>query len=427
MSDLGLVVIADDLTGANDCAVSYALAGCSTELLMDASDASQWDPGSVDVTSVSSDSRSLGGLARARTRQLLDHAMERGANSIFLKIDSTMRGSVSHQVTGALDAWSRRHPDSVAVICPAYPALARTIEDGILKVNGIEVTETPSGRDPVCPVPSALMADLVPDAVGLENPGEATELARHIREASARQVIIDAMSPHDVEVIAKAIMMLGDRAIPVGSAGLAKAMARSLPAANVQPDQDPLPISGRVLVVVSSVHDVSQDQVDAYIGGAQGGDAIVFSPHPAQLTSADALPTLRGQLRALVDSGPGNVIVRANPSKLRDVHDREELAQRVAGQLAGLAADALDHVPFGALVLVGGDGAAATLAQMGVRKLRVLRAVAEGTPLGIVQETRFSGLPVVTKSGGFGGPGLLGEIISLIQSGVPAQTEDSKE
>lgn len=410
---LKLFVVADDLTGANDTSVSFAEVGYRTLLTMDLGAVS---PGMLpEVMAVTTDSRPSGAIAQGMTARAVDSAVSLGMEWLYLKVDSTMRGSVQHQVAGALRAWQQVHSDAKAVICPAYPAMGRVVSEGILRVDGVEVDQTASGRDAVCPVLTSRMAELLPESVVLPNPGDAEQLAAFIAQAGAAQVVVDATTQSELTVIAEAIHRLGPSAIPVGSAGLSQELARFLPVPKGEARDDPLPIRRRSLVVVSSIHETSQRQVDAYIGSEAGSRAIVFSPHPAQLLVSSAFPALRDQLRSLVASGDGNVIIRANPAKVSGTTDREQLARRFAGQLSGLASDCLSQERFDALVLVGGDGAAATLSAIGAEDLSIIKAVAEGVPVGTVQGGDFAGIVVVTKSGGFGEENLLLEIMARLE------------
>jgi uncharacterized protein YgbK (DUF1537 family) len=61
----------------------------------------------------------------------------------------------------------------------------------------------------------------------------------------------------------------------------------------------------------------------------------------------------------------------------------------------------------GALVLSGGDTAAAVCRQAGARRIDLCDEILPGIPWGILRCGRFDGVPVVTKSGGFGAPDAL--------------------
>lgn len=202
--------------------------------------------------------------------------------------------------------------------------------------------------------------------------------------------------------------------VMVGSAGLAQSWRELLPLAAGEQRQDSLPVARRPLIVVTSVHETSQQQVDAYIGSDAGATSIVFSPHPAQLLSPRARGALRAQLAAVAGSGDGPVIIRANPAHVESPEGRDALARTIAGLFADLTLSCLDRLRFGALVLVGGDGAAAVLDAIGAKQLSILRPLVEGVPLSLVADGDFRDLPVATKSGGFGDESLLTDIMDQI-------------
>ncbi|MDR3699025.1 MAG: four-carbon acid sugar kinase family protein [Candidatus Sulfopaludibacter sp.] len=61
----------------------------------------------------------------------------------------------------------------------------------------------------------------------------------------------------------------------------------------------------------------------------------------------------------------------------------------------------------GVLVLSGGDTAAAVCREAGARRIDLCDEILPGIPWGILRCGRFDGVPVVTKSGGFGAPDAL--------------------
>jgi hypothetical protein len=205
-------IVADDLTGAGDSAVQFASLGWRTRLTLGEPVGITATPGSV--VAVVTDSRSLPtDAARIRTTDAVMALMGAGIDRLFVKIDSTMRGSVDSQVRGALDAWTHRHPDSIAVVCPAYPGMGRTVEGGLLLVDGAGVETTSVGRDPVTPVTTSALADLLPGAVAIQlAQGGASQLALVIAAAEARVVTVDASTDADLALVAAAVEMLGARA-----------------------------------------------------------------------------------------------------------------------------------------------------------------------------------------------------------------------
>ncbi|HBO38841.1 MAG TPA: hypothetical protein DD638_09280, partial [Pasteurellaceae bacterium] len=285
------------------------------------------------------------------------------------------------------------------------------IENGCLYVNGVPVNETASGKDTICPVTSSLMTALLPDAISVACLSE-DELIEKMISFPQKQIVIDAKSDADLDIIAAVIKRLGKKIIPVGSAGLAQKLKFSEPD-NACSGREKLNL-GRTLIVVTSIHETSQTQVDQYISTA-GGKSIVFNPAPSQLMNYQISETaLKQQLNALINSSDDNVIIRANPAKVINIDKQvTEIASSIAEYLADLAKYALDKQKFDSLMLFGGDGAAALLDRMDITEMQVLYAVIPGVPLCTIDRGIYAGMKVMTKSGGFGRPDLLNNIMQM--------------
>ena len=78
-----------------------------------------------------------------------------------------------------------------------------------------------------------------------------------------------------------------------------------------------------------------------------------------------------------------------------------------AERLCGLMADA----PAAALVLSGGDTAAAVCGALGAQAIRLCDEIVAGLPHGVLCGGLADGMAVVTKSGGFGAAGALTEVV----------------
>src|SRR5690606_25747445 len=127
---------------------------------------------------------------------------------------------------------------------------------------------------------------LLPGSVPLRlRPGSAEDGAAALREALAggtRIVVVDASTDADLKQLASAIAVLGERAIPVGAAGLAVAMASAWSDAGTS---EPATASARrVVVVVSSLHDVSRSQADHLLESLPDERVLLLAP-----SLADAL------------------------------------------------------------------------------------------------------------------------------------------
>ncbi|MFI9487764.1 four-carbon acid sugar kinase family protein [Promicromonospora sp. NPDC052451] len=396
MSQDTVGVVADDLTGAGDCVVQFARAGWRSHLVL----GTRPPAGERTAVAVVTDARPLDDDAAARaTAGAVRGLVSAGAGRLYVKIDSTMRGSVTGQVAGALTAWRAQHPAAFAVVCPSYPALGRTVREGVLLVDGTPVAGTAAGRDPVTPVRESDLTRLLPGAVRVPSDGDAKDLAVRLADAGrdGGTVVVDATEDADLGALAEAVALLGPLAVPVGSAGLAAALAPRWGDGTAAPEP-PRTGAERVLVVLSSLHEVSLRQADELVRAEPG----------TQVHTADADP----RTAAPGVGQPRTVLVRTpEPTGTGREH-----AARAAHALAELTAAVATSSRPDALVLMGGDGARAVLARLGARSVRVVGSVAEGVPLGHIEGGPLDGTAVVTKAGGFGTARTVVDVLENLRS-----------
>lgn len=395
-----IAIVADDLTGSGDTAVQFVRAGWSTHLSIGDADEALSGPATagVEVLAVTTNSRALSAAEAARVvRQNVQRLRAAGVSRLYKKVDSTLRGAFKAEVDAAREAWG---PDTVAVICPAFPATGRTVEDGVLFVNGKPVTETSAATDPVTPVKESHIPTLLGCSHVAALAGDTPEtLAERIRQAG-RTAVVDAKTDADLERLARAIGLLGVHALPVGAGGLAVPLARVWAGA----DQ-----AAPVVVVVTSQHSAARAQAAAL----QAAGADTWTPSLAQLADdaawqAWSQPLL--QARAQAPARAGTVLLLA-PEGQRDGLDSETVAQR----LGSLAAQLIAASRAAGVVATGGDGARSVLLALGARGIALVDEVMGGVPLGTLTGGTAAGLPVVTKAGGFGAEDVLVRAVRAIR------------
>lgn len=417
-------LVADDLTGAGDSAVHFARAGWRARLMLRECSRPA-DDGTV--VAMISDARAMPErAARLRTEQTVRALRELGTDALFVKIDSTMRGSVRAQVAGALRAWRESFHDAFAVVCPAYPAMGRTLVDGRVLVDGVDVGHTAMGRDPVAPIACGDMAALLPGSalLSLSGAGSAADAAQLAAAAARGVVVVNAETDADLITLSAALRELGPRAVPVGSAGLAAALASQWPR-EIRDDAGGLgPVGGGQVVLVSgSLHSVSRSQIDHLIEhlppGAVGvrGVGVDRAPSAVDHDGGADLP----------------VLVITTAADDRGPHHRPYdpgSASETAALLAAAAGDQLATSRIAALVLVGGDGARAVLDGLGASCVRVLGEIRAGMPQGVIEGGSADGVVVVTKAGGFGAQGDLSDVVRELSPapfahGAPSSRHDT--
>ncbi|MEU5870996.1 four-carbon acid sugar kinase family protein [Glycomyces sp. NPDC047369] len=365
-----VAVIADDATGAADAALAFAETGWTAHLEL----AGAWTPfsGAQAAAALSTDARAAADAWDA-TEHAVRAAQTTGADRIYLKIDSTGRGTIADQIAGARAALG----DPLTVLCPAFPAVGRTVAAGRLLVDGTDAAVGPAGTDPVTPLHTSDLTALVPGA----------RTADRLEPDATGIVVLDAAIDEDLDRIAASIAILEPHrpVLAVGSAGLARALARVWHPA---PHDVTVAPQATDLVVVSSLNPATRDQITHAV---RRGIAHTVLDVPNTTDEA-----LEDAIRAL----PRPAI--ASTSAFRD----PEGAQHLAHRLGTAAARAIEATRPGTVGLVGGDGAAAALNALGAPRALVAGRIAPGVPL-----LRLPDLDVWTKAGGFGPPGLLTDLI----------------
>lgn len=408
-------VLADDLTGATDSVLQFRTAGWSAYLLLSGDTPPEVAAGASVALSRSLDTRPLiDDEAADRTSAAVAEQVAAGVSRLYLKVDSTVRGSIAGQVTGALRGWARAYADPLAVICPAYPRMGRTVVDGQVLVNGVPLDQSAAGFDPVTPVRSADLTDLVQGARTVPNaatPEEVADLLTAAADDGADRLVVDATDDEDLARLAAAVQTLGRRVVCVGSAGLARHLAVSwLPeGTGALADTGVDPIS-RVLVAMTSLNEVSLDQADHL--AAAFGDRLLR--HELVVDGAGEPGVAPGDVPDLPGHDPNAVVlVQPSPKRIRST-DQAETARGIARGVAATAQTLVNSGAVTGLVLVGGDGAEATLQLLGATALRVEAQASEGVPLCRIVGGPAAGLPVATKAGGFGSATTLTDVVNAM-------------
>ena len=381
MNRLG--VIADDLTGALDTGVQFVRAGLEAALLLSPTRAL---PAQVQVISTNSRDMDL-----ATARQQVAKAAERlRGRLIFKKIDSTMRGHIGPEIEAVLKVTGVEK----AVICPAVIEAGRRVRDGKLWVDDVLLHRSDFAHDPSWPAVTSDMASLLGLPVThfyLETVrAGAHVLTRALSNAPAQIITVDACDDYDLKVISRAIVM--GNCLPCGALGLARAWVRELVGSQrIEPEPALQGSMAPVLVVVGSRHPKTRAQVHRV---ASERDLAMIEVAAAMNGRGD------GEWRAIakVLSAGKSLVISAPLEEIRQASHRRALDVT----LAELTLRVCQEFELGGLVLTGGETARAVCQALETVAVRILGELQVGIPWGRLVGGVASGLPVVTKAGGFG-------------------------
>ena len=213
----GILILADDLTGAADSAAGFIGKSSGVVVALDERVRVR-----AAVLAIDLDTRKLSeDAACAKVEQAFSSRRAREAGILFKKIDSTLRGHVAPELRAARNALGPKRP---VLVAPAFPAQGRTVRNGHVHVNG-----------------RALRGG---------------NLARLLGDEDIS--VCDAENDSDLRAIARKGLALRPRPLFVGSAGLARALAAALPRRR-RARPAPLP-RGPIAVVVGSASRVSVRQ-----------------------------------------------------------------------------------------------------------------------------------------------------------------------
>jgi uncharacterized protein YgbK (DUF1537 family) len=330
-------MIADDLTGACDAGVTFALCGFRTAVLPVLAEAG---PAVFEMTVLPTFSREDSAAeARTKVESACRFFAENGIRLIYKKIDSTLKGNLAAEIEVAVSGGGF----SSAVVSPAFPAMGRTVVDGVLHV---------AGRATTLHVP-ALLAD--------------------VAAAQAK----DAASGSDLRRLAAEAIAANGSVLCVGSGGLAAELAALLAKSFGRAAFEPTPPANRgpALFVIGSEQQTTRAQVD-----------YLLRNRPARGCSLADLDSSAAE--AAFHDGC-HLVVTADP------------AVSTAGEAARLLDAASGHLASG-LVVSGGDTAEWVIRAAHVTAIELKGEVVRGIPWGEAAAGSGQRWCLVTKAGGFG-------------------------
>ena len=170
---MGMIVIADDITGAAEMAGIALEAGLTVRLACGTPAAA-----TDQATVIATDTRSMSETEAAAEVRRLAADLPAGIR-LFKKTDSALRGHVVAELKALMEATGYRR----AVYLPANPSKGRIIRDGVYYIDGTPIADTAFSYDPEFPARTSSLRERFPDAAirGIIMPdAESADDIRHI-------------------------------------------------------------------------------------------------------------------------------------------------------------------------------------------------------------------------------------------------------
>ncbi len=448
-------IVADDLTGAADSLAPFARVGFHASVGFELKHSTERFPLAVgEALAYDTATRDVPReqlLILQRTVRRAAHRLATLApRVVFKKIDSTLRGHLRAE----LDAVRIEFPDRMAIVCPAFPAQGRTVQTGVLHIHNLPWTSTefaPSGMFASLTVRDAFgfsaMREPIPSERNSARPNEAAEIGigmiregaealetrlMELRAGGVMTVCCDAAQQSDLLTLAQTILRAPELYLPVGAAGLARALAEAFPppalaASRFNSPNPPLPfahleklvqpfVNGRVLVIVGSLHAASRRQRTLLAERLEATPVVLDDTQDHRTNVERAVNQIRTHYMA-----GRQVALLTTPDTLEPGHAENFalLAGSVVWRIGlwGLSAG----LPLDGLVVCGGDTARELCRACNGTGLRIDSEWQPGVAIGRLQAEpdpistlTFDGLPIITKAGGFGDDQTLARCVGLI-------------
>lgn len=425
-----ILVVADDLTGANAAAAGFSRAGLRAVTASAAQHAGVVAEmvSRFDAVVATTDSRHAPAeVARERAAAVVRAGWP--SRLVCNRIDTTLRGNIGATTEAVRDEVAALSGRRVVVLCaPAHPAANRHTIGGTQLLDGRRLEETEVARDARSPMSTSDVVAILGQQAELECVvvpmatvvGADDALVSTIRAAvdeGVEVVVADATTVEHLDRIAAAAVE-ATRDLDVvwvtsdpGPASLAMAQALGIERKS----------QGAPLLVVSgSATELTRDQLRRLAVDPQVSVHRVPTLGDTAVPDLDATTALLG--KALHDAGPKDLVVLAtvlDESDLRPVTAEE--AEQIPLALARAVRRNLEEHPVDGVFSTGGDVTAALLAELGSHGLEISDEVVPLAVAGSVVGGPWDGLPVVTKGGLVGDAGTTVECVDHLRRDAEAR------
>lgn len=417
--DNRFVVIADDLTGANDTGIQFVKLGFTAATLLDPS--MLREEAEYDVVVVDTESRNVNpDEARKLVKKAVFELLPLWGEAIFYKkVDSTLRGNIASELSALQELLN----PSCVVFAPAYPKNGRTTKDGIHYLHGIPVDQTELAKDPRKPVTTSDLSELLASGgfssrhLSLKAVREGSIPAVFAAAGGELCLSFDVEEDDDFTAIVNGVASAVDveRVLWVGSAGLAEALA-------ARSSMGRCGCGGPALVVVGSASATSRSQLRK---AASEGLVAVIVVDTAQALLRKEKELERACAQAVERLEEGKSVALASSLEERQWEasreaaaslaiSMEEASERIAAFLADLAFSVLSKSRASGLFVTGGDIAVHVFGRLGAKGAVLLREIEPGIPLTTLLGGAYHGMPVITKAGAFGDENTLCRSVKLL-------------
>ena len=412
-----IVIIADDLTGANATSVLLAKQGFKSATFTNLNKYNPDKNENLDVISISTDSRAIDkDMAFNRVSKVVKFFQDQDVKFYCKRIDSTLRGNIGVEIDGVFSGLA---DDTIAIVVSAFPSSDRVCIGDYLIVNQLPLEKTDVAKDPKTPVLHSKVTDIIKsqtkEKVGHIELAKVLKGCRVIKnelieevKAGSRIIVVDAITDEDIMEIAKAVKEANLKFVSVDPGPFTAALAKVLFEANENKTNK------KVMCVIGSVTNLTRRQVEelrrtypTFFVEVDTEKLLYHNTGNEEMDRAVELIT-RGIDKA-------NIIGLITTNGEKDVLDlkkiahelsitEDEISQIIASSIGKITKRVLDIAgsTIGGLFTTGGDITVSICNEIGAVGIEVLDEVLPLAVYGKIKDGKYNYISIVTKGGMIG-------------------------
>ena len=422
-------IIADDLTGANDTALQFHLAGANTEIILFPDDNVTADK-TVQAWAIPTETRNIAPEeAYEKVKKITAFMKDKLDIELFYKkIDSTIRGNIAVETLGMLQVLEM----DAAIIIPAFPNEGRVTVGGYHLLKGVPIEKTEMASDPHYPIYDSHIPTILEKQIGeeykdiigsielktvLKGAGPVLNSINELVKEGKKLIVVDAVSITDIEQVVLAIDKCNYKILPCGSAGAAQAISKLLFPDNIAAEEMKHLNSMPKLVIAGSATQLCANQVKKLIESDE-----IENTYSVSLTVNDFIDGISEETyQRIKERLVPNTVVVIHASEINQTENlqtllieheltKKQFATKIVDILADLAGRLIKEKNF-MLIAVGGETSFECCNKLQSKTLKIIDSVAPAIPLCIDDKNQM----IVTKSGNLGNINTLVEILKYIE------------
>ena len=422
-------IIADDLTGANDTALQFHLAGAETKIILYPDENLNRDE-TIKAWAIPTETRNISPQeAYEKVHKITDFMKNHlGIDYFYKKIDSTIRGNIAVETLCMLQVLEM----DAAIIIPAFPNEGRVTIGGYHLLKGVPIEKTEMASDPHSPIYESHIPTILEKQIGeeykdiigsielktvLKGAGPILNNMNELVKSGKKLIVVDAVSTTDIEQVILAMNKCGYKVLPCGSAGAAQALSKLLfEDIKSKPNINKISLLPK-LVVAGSATQLCANQVARLIDSDE-----IENTYPVSLTAEDFINGISEETYERIKNHlTSDTVVVVHASEINKTENlvtllleheitKRQFATKIVEILSDLTGKLSKEKEF-LLIIVGGETSFHCCRELQCESLKIIDAAAPAIPLCVDNKDRM----IITKSGNLGTITTLVEILKYIE------------